>query len=63
MRKLINNTLLVEVPKKIFSDLLLEQKYFYNLKIKAYPPQLHALIKGCCEKPRSLPLHFRRNKN
>ena len=29
--KLINNTLLVEVTKKTFSDLLLEQKYFYHI--------------------------------
>ena len=25
------------MPKKTFSDLLLEKKYFHNLKIKAYP--------------------------
>ena len=31
----MNNTLLVGIPKKTL-DLLLEQKYFYNLKIKAY---------------------------
>ena len=48
--------------KKNFSDLLLEQKYFHNLKIKAYPWQLPELVKGCSEKPRSLPLHFRWNK-
>ena len=34
VKKLINNTLLVEIPKKT-SDLLLQQKYIYNLKIKA----------------------------
>ena len=34
-QKLINNTLLVEIPKKNL-NLLLEQKYFNNLKIKAY---------------------------
>lgn len=32
VKKLINNTL----PKKTFSDLL-KQKYFHNIKIKAYP--------------------------
>ena len=36
VKKLIHNTLLVEVPKTTVSDLLLEQKYFHNLKIKAY---------------------------
>ena len=58
MKKLINNTLLVEVPKKTFSDLLLELRYFPNLKIKAYPHNSE-FVKGCSEKPRSLPLHFR----
>ena len=36
VKKLTSNTLLVEVPKKTFSDFLLEQKYFYNFKIKVY---------------------------
>ena len=40
VKKLINNILLVEVPKKTFSDLLLKQKYLYDLKIKAYPTTL-----------------------
>ena len=35
VKKLINNTLLVKVSKKTFPDL--QQKYFYNLKIKTYP--------------------------
>ena len=37
VRKLANETLLLEVTKKTYSDLLLEQKSFYNLKIKTYP--------------------------
>ena len=36
LKKLINNTLLVEVRKKTFLEPLLEQKYFHNLKIKTY---------------------------
>ena len=37
VKKLINNTLLIEVERNFFSDLILKQKYFYNLKIKVYP--------------------------
>ena len=51
MKKLINNTLLVEVPKKTFSDLLLEQKYFHNLKIKAYPHNSLNSSKGVVRSP------------
>ena len=36
IKKLTNSTLLVEVTKKTYSDFLIEQKYFYNLKIKTY---------------------------
>ena len=35
-KNLANNTLLVEVTKETYSDLL-EQKSFYVLKIKSYP--------------------------
>ena len=36
VKKLTNNTLLVEVTKKTYLDLLLEQKSLYNLEIKSY---------------------------
>ena len=42
----MNNNLLVEVTKKTYSDLLLEQKYFYDLKIKFYPHNSLNLSKG-----------------
>lgn len=35
--KLKNNTLLVEVTKETYLEVLLKKTYFYNLKIKAYP--------------------------
>ena len=37
IKKLGNNIQLVEVKKKTYSDILLEQKYFYDLGIKTYP--------------------------
>ena len=63
VKKLINNTLQVEVPKKTSSHLLLELKYFYNLYIKAYHYNSLNSIKECCEKSRSHPLHHIWNKN
>ena len=50
-KKITNNTLLVEVPKKPFSDLLLEQKYCHNLKIKAYPHNSLNLSKSVVRSP------------
>ena len=51
VKKLINNTLLIEVGKKTFSDLLLKQKYFYNLKIKVYPHNTRNSSKGVVRSP------------
>ena len=51
IKKLINNTLLIEVEKNFFSDLLLKQKYFYNLKIKAYPHNTLNSSKGVVRSP------------
>ena len=48
--KIINNTLLAEVPKKLILNLLLEQKYFHNQKIKAYPNSLNS-SKGVVRSP------------
>ena len=50
-KKSINNTLLVEVPKNFFSDLLLEQKYFHSLKIKSYPHNSLNSSKGVVRSP------------
>ena len=51
VKKLINNTLLIEVEKKNFSDLLLKQKYFYNLKIEVYPHNTLNSSKGVVRSP------------
>ena len=62
-KKLISNTLLVEVPKKknflgpITRTVILSQP-----KNTSLPLQLPEFVKGCSEKHRSLPLHFRQNK-
>ena len=41
----------VEVTKKTYSDLLLEQKYFYNLEIKSYSLNYLYLSKGIVGRP------------
>ena len=51
VKKLINNTLLIEVEKKTFSDLLLKQKYFYNLRNKVYPHNTLNSSKGVLRSP------------
>ena len=45
------NLLLIEVEKKTFSDLLLKQKYFHNLKIKVYPHNTLNSSKGLVRSP------------
>ena len=52
IKKLADNTLLVEVTKTIYSDLLLEQKSFVILEWK--PTQPHNSLKSPF-----LPLHLR----
>ena len=51
VKKLITNTLLIEVEINPFSDLLLKQKYFYNLKIKVYSHNTLNSSKGVVRSP------------
>ena len=51
LKKLINDTLLIEAEKIFLLNLLLKQKYFYNLKIKVYPHNTLNLSKGVVRSP------------
>ena len=57
IKKLANNTLLAEVTKKTYPDPLLEQKSFYNHRIKTHPYNFLNFSKGVISI--SLPFHPR----